>query len=226
MDWIKIIILIHGEATGWWPYPPWLYACTFLDTKQNLEALLLLTIKGNLVVLRGQPSYLLGRPLHVEFSASLLTSTFLVQVLMDDINAGYERLAELQGPQRCWFGHKEQSRHAKMVKCRAVGPVSWLFVLKCLLTNNCVDGQVKKVNGLEIDNLKHLCGLVEDCSSESLRFDLVDDRVIALNYQSAKVAISRILKRHRVTVRMATSSLFHRQSARRTQHKLIDDEVE
>ncbi|KAG6760011.1 hypothetical protein POTOM_036510 [Populus tomentosa] len=148
MDWIKIIILIHGQATGWWPYPPWLYACTFLDTKHNLEALLLLTIKGNLVVLRGQPSYL---------------------VLMDDINAGYERLAELQGPQRCWFGHEEQSRHAKMLKCRAVGPVS-----------------VKKVNGLEVDNLKHLCGLVEDCSSESLRFDLDDDSVIALNYQSAK----------------------------------------
>jgi hypothetical protein len=92
-----------------------------------------------------------------------------------------------------------------------------LFVLKCLLTNNCVDGRVKKVNGLEIDNLKHRCGLVEDCSSESLRFDLDDDSVIALNYQSAKVAISRILKRHRITVRMATSFLFHRQSARRTQ---------
>ncbi|KAJ6982798.1 hypothetical protein NC653_025798 [Populus alba x Populus x berolinensis] len=66
----------------------------------------------------------LGRPLHVEFSASLLTSTFLVQVFMDDINAGNERLAELQGPQRCWFGHEEQSRHAKMLKCRAAGPVS------------------------------------------------------------------------------------------------------
>ncbi|CAK7326008.1 unnamed protein product [Dovyalis caffra] len=55
----------------------------------------------------------------------------LSQVLMDDINAGYERLSELQ---------------------------------------------VKKVNGVEIDNLKHLCQLVEDCSSESLRFDLDDDR--------------------------------------------------
>lgn len=104
--------------------------------------------------------------------------------------------------------------------------MQWLLVHKCLLTNNCVDGQVKKVNGLEVDNLKYLCGLVEDCSSESLRFDLVDDSVIALNYQSAKVAISRILKRHRITVRTATSFLFHRQSARRTQHKLVDDEVE
>ncbi|KAJ6768261.1 hypothetical protein OIU74_022012 [Salix koriyanagi] len=83
----------------------------------------------------------------------------LSQVLMDDINAGYERLAELQ---------------------------------------------VKKVNGIEIDNLKHLCQLVGNCSSESLRFDLDDDRVIALNYQSAKVATSRILKRHRIPSAMSS----------------------
>ncbi|KAJ6726795.1 DO-LIKE 15 PROTEIN-RELATED [Salix purpurea] len=83
----------------------------------------------------------------------------LSQVLMDDINAGYERLAELQ---------------------------------------------VKKVNGIEIDNLKHLCQLVGNCSSESLRFDLDDDRVIALNYQSAKVATSRILKRHRIPAAMSS----------------------
>lgn len=83
----------------------------------------------------------------------------LSQVLMDDINAGYERLAELQ---------------------------------------------VKKVNGVEIDNLKHLCQLIRDCSSESLRFDLDDDRVIALNYQSAKVATSRILKRHRIPSAMSS----------------------
>ncbi|KAJ6690059.1 hypothetical protein OIU85_006350 [Salix viminalis] len=83
----------------------------------------------------------------------------LSQVLMDDINAGYERLAELQ---------------------------------------------VKKVNGIEIDNLKHLCQLVGNCSSESLRFDLDEDRVIALNYQSAKVATSRILKRHRIPSAMSS----------------------
>lgn len=78
----------------------------------------------------------------------------LSQVLMDDINAGYERLAELQ---------------------------------------------VKKVNGVEIDNLRHLCNLVEDCKEEFLRFDLDDERVIVLNYESAKVATSRILKRHRIS---------------------------
>ncbi|XP_072966078.1 protease Do-like 10, mitochondrial [Typha angustifolia] len=77
----------------------------------------------------------------------------LSQVLMDDINAGYERLSELQ---------------------------------------------VKKVNGVDVDNLKHLCRLVEGCREESLRFDLDDDRVIVLNYQNAKLATSRILKRHRI----------------------------
>uniref|UniRef100_A0A6N2LRG4 Protease Do-like PDZ domain-containing protein n=1 Tax=Salix viminalis TaxID=40686 RepID=A0A6N2LRG4_SALVM len=64
--------------------------------------------------------------------------------------------------------------------------------------------QVKKVNGIEIDNLKHLCQLVGNCSSESLRFDLDEDRVIALNYQSAKVATSRILKRHRIPSAMSS----------------------
>ncbi|KGN61234.1 protease Do-like 10, mitochondrial [Cucumis sativus] len=76
----------------------------------------------------------------------------LSQVLMDDINAGYERLAELQ---------------------------------------------VKKVNGVEVDNLKHLCQLV-DKSEDSVRFDLDDDRVIVLNFEMAKIATSRILKRHRI----------------------------
>lgn len=77
----------------------------------------------------------------------------LSQVLMDDINVGYERLAELQ---------------------------------------------VKKVNGVEVENLKHLRKLVEDCSEESLRFDLDDERVIVLNYGLAKTATSQILKRHRI----------------------------
>ncbi|KAL2335785.1 hypothetical protein Fmac_016998 [Flemingia macrophylla] len=77
----------------------------------------------------------------------------LSQVLMDDINAGYERLAELQ---------------------------------------------VLKVNGTEIDNLEHLRQLIESCNTEFLRIDLDDDRVIVLNYGLAKVATSRILKRHRI----------------------------
>ncbi|KAK4770723.1 hypothetical protein SAY87_031255 [Trapa incisa] len=77
----------------------------------------------------------------------------LSQVLMDDINAGYERLAELQ---------------------------------------------VRKINGVAVENLKHLCQLVENFDGESLRFDLDDERVIVLDYNMAKVATSKILKRHRI----------------------------
>lgn len=72
---------------------------------------------------------------------------------MDEINTGYERLAELQ---------------------------------------------VKKVNGVEILNLKHLRQIVESCDDENVRFDLDDERVIVLNYNMAKVATSRIMKRHRI----------------------------
>ncbi|EPS59937.1 hypothetical protein M569_14869, partial [Genlisea aurea] len=78
----------------------------------------------------------------------------LSQVLMDDINTGYERLADLQ---------------------------------------------VKKVNGIEVDNLVHLRRLVEDSHSrEVIRFDMDDERVMVLNYSLAKVATSRVLKRHRI----------------------------
>ncbi|KAJ7553535.1 hypothetical protein O6H91_06G102300 [Diphasiastrum complanatum] len=77
----------------------------------------------------------------------------LSQVLMDDINAGYERLAELQ---------------------------------------------VKKVNGTDVLNLRHLRQLIEDCKELSLRFDLDDGRVVVLNYQAAKEASLRILQRHRI----------------------------
>lgn len=82
----------------------------------------------------------------------------LSQVLMDDINAGYERLAEYQ---------------------------------------------VKKVNGVEVDNLKHLCQLVEGCTEKSIRFDLDDERVVVLNFQSGKDATSRILTRHRIPSAMS-----------------------
>ncbi|ONK73025.1 uncharacterized protein A4U43_C04F26320 [Asparagus officinalis] len=86
----------------------------------------------------------------------------LSQVLMDDINAGYERLSELQ---------------------------------------------VKKVNGMEVANLKHLCELVEGCREECLRFDLDDERVVVLNYEKARIATSRILKRHRIPCAVSTDLL-------------------
>ncbi|ERN20201.1 protease Do-like 10, mitochondrial [Amborella trichopoda] len=86
----------------------------------------------------------------------------LSQVLMDEINVGYERLEDLQ---------------------------------------------VKKVNGVEINNLKHLCQLVEDCKEESLRLDLDKERVVALNYNKAKLATSHILKRHRIPSATSTDLL-------------------
>lgn len=67
--------------------------------------------------------------------------------------------------------------------------------------------QVLKVNGTEIDNLKHLCQLVESCSTDSLRFDLDDDRVMVLNYGMAKIATSRILKRHRIPSPMSADAI-------------------
>ncbi|MCO5550420.1 hypothetical protein L7F22_003906 [Adiantum nelumboides] len=79
----------------------------------------------------------------------------LSQVLVDDINAGYERLAELQ---------------------------------------------VKKVNGVDILNLRHLRQLVDDCKEIAIRFDLEDGRVVVLNYQAAREASFRILDRHRIPV--------------------------
>ncbi|KAL9995620.1 putative protease Do-like, PDZ domain-containing protein [Helianthus debilis subsp. tardiflorus] len=81
---------------------------------------------------------------------------------MDDINVGYERLAELQ---------------------------------------------VKKVNGIEINNLKHMCQLVEDCNEDNVRFDLDDERVIVLNYSRARTATSHILKRHRIPSAMSNDIL-------------------
>lgn len=70
-------------------------------------------------------------------------------------------------------------------------------MLAIYLMEDCIE-QVKKVNGVEIENLKHLCQLVETCREKNLRFDLDDDRVVVLNYQMAKVATCRILERHRI----------------------------
>ncbi|KAL7613875.1 hypothetical protein Lser_V15G08365 [Lactuca serriola] len=86
----------------------------------------------------------------------------LSQVLMDDINVGYERLADLQ---------------------------------------------VKKVNGVDVDNLKHLCQLVQECKEEKVRLDLDDERVIVLNYERARTATSHILKRHRIPSAMSIDLL-------------------
>ncbi|XP_024010541.1 putative protease Do-like 3, mitochondrial [Eutrema salsugineum] len=56
------------------------------------------------------------------------------------------------------------------------------------------DLQVKKVNGVEVDNLKHLCQLIEECCTRFLRLDLENEKVLVLNNKSAEKATSRILK--------------------------------
>jgi hypothetical protein len=68
------------------------------------------------------------------------------------------------------------------------------------------------VNGVEVENLKHLCSIVEGCTEENLRFDLDDERVIVLKFQNAKLATSRILKRHRIPSAMS-NDLFDEQAS-------------
>lgn len=60
------------------------------------------------------------------------------------------------------------------------------------------------MNGIDVENLKHLRELVEDGNEENIRFDLDDERVIVLNYNKAKIATSRILKRHRIPSPMSS----------------------
>ena len=109
---------------------------------------------------------------------------------MDDINVGYERLAELQ----VFFDKKILLLHTTSLVTFVVfstDQASWY-------------DQVKKVNGVEVENLKHLCSIVENCTEENLRIDLDDERVIVLKFQNARLATSRILKRHRIPSAMSS----------------------
>ncbi|CAH8341834.1 unnamed protein product [Eruca vesicaria subsp. sativa] len=56
------------------------------------------------------------------------------------------------------------------------------------------DLQVKKVNGIEVDNLKHLCQVIEECCTGFLRLDLENEKVLILNNKWARKATSTILK--------------------------------
>jgi hypothetical protein len=58
--------------------------------------------------------------------------------------------------------------------------------------------QVKKVNGVEVRNLRHLRRLVEGCKEKFVRFDLDDERVMVLNFEEAKRASEGILSSHRI----------------------------
>lgn len=61
------------------------------------------------------------------------------------------------------------------------------------------------MNRVEVDNLRHLCQLIENCNTKNLRMDLDDERVIFLNYESAKIATSMILKPHRIASAISSS---------------------
>ncbi|EOA14800.1 hypothetical protein CARUB_v10028106mg, partial [Capsella rubella] len=63
--------------------------------------------------------------------------------------------------------------------------------------------QVKKVNGVEVLNLRHLSDLIEKCSEEDLRLDLEKERVITVNYKSAKEATPWILEHHGIPSAMS-----------------------
>ncbi|GER51325.1 DegP protease 10 [Striga asiatica] len=132
----------------------------------------------------------------------------LSQVLMDDINTGYERLTELQTLIFIvFFINFVGIDFLDKVQAAAVFYLgASLASVKGLAISCCKDGTdtVKKVNGTEVDNLKHLRQLVEENHIGNVRFDLDDGKVIVLDYDSAKVATSRILKRHRIPSAMSS----------------------
>ncbi|KFK31613.1 hypothetical protein AALP_AA6G135800 [Arabis alpina] len=61
------------------------------------------------------------------------------------------------------------------------------------------DLQVKTVNGVQVENLRHLYEMIENCCAEDLRLDLENDQVMVLNYKDAKEATSLILEHHRIS---------------------------
>ncbi|CDY35320.1 BnaA04g15270D [Brassica napus] len=65
------------------------------------------------------------------------------------------------------------------------------------------DLQVKKVNGIEVDNLKHLCQVIEECSTGFLRLDLENEKVLILNNKLARKANSTILKELKIPSAMS-----------------------
>ncbi|CAA7030416.1 unnamed protein product [Microthlaspi erraticum] len=66
------------------------------------------------------------------------------------------------------------------------------------------DLQVKKVNGVRVENLKHLRQLIEECPTENLRLDLENDNTIIItSHESAKNITPKILKRYGIPTAMS-----------------------
>lgn len=55
------------------------------------------------------------------------------------------------------------------------------------------------MNKVKVKNLRHLSELIEENRKQYLSMDLEDDKVLVLNYESAKKADPIILKRHNIT---------------------------
>lgn len=54
------------------------------------------------------------------------------------------------------------------------------------------------MNGTEVDNLRHLKDLIFGVKGGTVRIDLDEDRVMALDREEAEVASQRILKMYRI----------------------------
>nr|VDD01223.1 unnamed protein product [Brassica rapa] len=65
------------------------------------------------------------------------------------------------------------------------------------------NSRVKKVNGVQVENLKHLRQLIEKCCTEDLRIDLENDNTIIIGYKSGKRATPKILKRYGIPSTMS-----------------------
>ncbi|CAH8307330.1 unnamed protein product [Eruca vesicaria subsp. sativa] len=58
------------------------------------------------------------------------------------------------------------------------------------------DLQVKEVNGVRVDNMKHLLQLIEKCCTDNLRLDLERGYIINIDYKSGKNVSTKILRRY------------------------------
>ncbi|KAJ0256142.1 Protease Do-like 4 [Hirschfeldia incana] len=70
------------------------------------------------------------------------------------------------------------------------------------------NSRVKKVNGVQVENLKHLRQLIEKCGTEDLRIDLDNDNTIIIGYKSGKRATPKILKRYGIPSTMSKDLRF------------------
>ncbi|KAK3411326.1 hypothetical protein EUGRSUZ_I00092 [Eucalyptus grandis] len=80
-----------------------------------------------------------------------------------------------------------------------------IVIISMVLMDDITEGygnlaalQVRKVNEIDIQNLRHLYEFLEHCTATSIRFDLDEERVIVFKYREAKIATSTILTRYNI----------------------------